>query len=168
MFTWQFMMLDYMRHIWILPLSTCSRSISTPCSDTKHDYDFLYNHRICVNSTHITLSCSDCNRIYVLDLNGKLKHSLCPDISFIMPSSPECKDEHSTKDGKLSWPHICQEDDDGAILVADRFNDRMLVLTAEGHWRRVRLSDKLKSPVGAVWMKGRLYVTNDRKLTMFK
>ena len=78
--------------------------------------------------------------------------------------------KHNTEGSRLYRPYICQEDDYGAVLVADKFNDRMLVLTAEGHWRRVRLSDKLQIPEGAVWWKGRLYVSTwrDNKLSMFQ
>ena len=139
------------------------RSISTPCTDTKHEYG-LYRHTICVNSTHIALSCRDCDTIYILDLHGKFKQSHGPAITLTMPSSSECEDS------KINYPYICQEDDNGTILVADTSNDRMLVLTAEGHWRRVKLNDDLQCPRSAVWWKGRLYVStwDDETITMFQ
>ena len=142
------------------------RSISTPCSDSKYDGD-LYDHTICVNSTGIRLSCWDCNMIYVLDAHGILKQTHGPRIT-IIPSS-NAASEHSMENSELTDPLICQEDDDGEVLLAEFSNNRILILTAEGHWRQVKLNCELQGPCSAVWWKCAFYVStyDDRKLTMF-
>ena len=139
-------------------------SISTPCSDSEHPHN-LHWHQICVKTDTIKLSCSNRNAIYFLDTLGKLKQLLGPQVSVT-----ESEGEHITEASKLLKPMICQEDDDGAVLVADMINDRMLVLTAEGQWRQVGLNVRLLWPRDAVLLGGRLYVSTwgDNILTMLE
>ena len=143
------------------------RSINTPCSDSKH-VDDLYGHTISVNSKRIRLSCFWQDRIYVLDPHGTLKETHGPRITII--ASPNEASEQSYELSELQRPLICQMNDDGEVLLADYLNDRMLIVTAEGHWRQVKLNGELQRPSDAVWWNGTLYVStwDDDKLTMFQ
>ena len=120
--------------------------------------------------THISISCWDTNKIYIVDKNGKLKQSYGPNIALANSPRSASDDESMQEDSSLNFSYICQIDDDGAMLVTDSFNDRLLLLTATGQWRRIQLSDELDEPIDAVWWRGRLYVSteDDDKLTMFE
>ena len=134
------------------------RTISTSCSKTMHFADW-YFHRIFVNSTHILPSCCNTNNISIFDIDGQVKQSYGPNIS--ITNRPEAS--------ILKCPYICQMNEDGALLVADEGNHRMLVLTSPGQWRRIQLSERLSHPCDAVWWRERLYVSTwgDSKITMF-
>ena len=140
-------------------------SISTPCNGTKH-YKDLHAHRLFVNEAEIKLSCANCNTIYILDTDGNLKQTHGPEIPIAVSSNSLSEGEHSY----LNRPLLCQEDYEGAVMVADFLNDRLFVLTAEGTWRNVRLNGTLDAPHDALWWQGRLYVGTfcDKKLTMFQ
>ena len=144
-------------------------SISTPCSKTKHVQNAHW-HRICVNTDEIKLSCFDLDSIYILETHGKFDQSYGPTITIIKSSRSESIGEPISEPSDLKQPIICQEDDDGALLVADRWNNRILILTAEGKWRQVRHNDWLWGPRDAVLWGGRLYVSTrlDNRLAMFK
>ena len=119
----------------------------------------------------IKLSCYHCYSIYIVDIHGYLKQTHGPSIPITKTSSSESAGEHITEVCYLARPMICQEDDDGAVLVADRWNDHILVLTSEGQWRRVRLAyDMLLRPRDAVFWGERLYVCtwDDDNLKMFE
>ena len=130
------------------------RSITPPCSDSKHEVD-LYDHIISVSSSGIKLSYWDFNKIYVLDPHGTLNETHSPHILPILSSTSAS--EYSTDHSKLNGPRICQQDDDGAVLVADFMNNRILILTSTGHWRQVKLNGELQRPNDAVWLNGTLY-----------
>ena len=140
-------------------------SISTPCSITKHELN-VHCHRICVDNEHIKLSCATFDTVYSIDTKGKLNRLHGPNISI----NTSFNSDHTTEASKLGTPMICQDNYNGTVLVADRLNDRLLVLTAERQWRRVRLNDRLLGPRDAVLWRGRLYVSTlgDDKLTIFQ
>ena len=154
--------------IHVYDCRTCERlrSITTPCSDSKHVDDF-YDHTISVNSRLITISCGRLCKIYVLDPHGTLNETHGPRITII--ASSDAASEHSMENSDLTDPLICQMGDNGALLVGDYSNNRILILTTEGNWRQVKLNAEMQRPCSAVWWKGALYVTTDydRKLTMF-
>ena len=103
-------------------------------------------------------------------MHGKLKQSYGPKITITNRPTSSVDNDDVSRESEFDIPYICQMDDDGALLVADRRNDRMLLLTSTRQWRRFQLSNKLDWPRDAVWWRGRLYVSTlgDDKLTMFE
>ena len=154
----------YDSHTW-----TKLRSIHTPCRDSKHN-DGIYRHTLCVNDSNIKCCCLNLNGIYILDTYGTVKTSRGPDINITQPPITGAESLHSKGTSRLNWPLICQEDDDGAVLVADWCNERLLVLSEAGLWLQVRLNHQLRWPRGGMWWQRRLYVSTleDKKLTMFE
>ena len=150
---------------------TCKqlRTIILPCSDPRYSID-EYWHPICAYSTHISLSCCDINRIFILDIDAKVKQSHRPEISITIRQNSSSNEENMQEDIILNGPYIYQMSDDGAMLVADRWNDRLLMLTATGQWRRIEPGDELRRPNDAVWWRGRLYVSTraEIKLTVLQ
>ena len=87
---------------------------------------------------------------------------------------PHNASEAANRDGsvrsRLLGPLLCQEDDEGNVLIADGLNRRLLLFTAECKWHDVTPVGGLKWPEGAVWLNGRLYVSSssDKSITMFE
>ena len=129
----------------------------------------MCDHRVCVNSSNIKLSCWDCNKIYILKRNFTLTKSYGPDITVQSTLSNAPKDKSLSKASKLIWPRICQEDDDGAVLMTDS-NNGLLALSTTGQWSKMKLNSELLWPRCAISWGGRLYVSTwvDEKLTMFQ
>ena len=63
--------------------------------------------------------------------------------------------------GVLHGPRLCQVDAEGSVLVADSYNQRLQVMSADGTWSVVDLDDRtLSFPRTALWMNESLYVAN--------
>ena len=75
-------------------------------------------------------------------------------------------DRGSEAAGDLNEPYLCQEDDEGAMLIADYGNDRIQVLDKWRSWSIVKMNTTVNGPNGAVYVNGTLYVVslNDSKL----
>ena len=116
----------------------------------------------------MNLSCFDLDYICILDTQGNLKQTHSPRITFISSYGSESEEEEVTDDINLTMPKICQKDDDGAVLVVDESNHSLLIMTAGGQRRRVRLNSRLRWPHDAVYWEDRLYVSNLVKLTMME
>ena len=126
-------------------------------------------HTITVSSPHIKICCFETDRLITLTLDGIVKSVHGPEIDVIDDSS-----EAASRDGTvkrwLSNPYLCQEDDDGNLLITDGVNDRLLLFTAECKWHDVTPVGGLKWPRGALWLNRRLYIGNidDSCITMFE
>ena len=75
-------------------------------------------------------------------------------------------DRGSEAAGDLNEPYLCQEDDEGAMLIADYGNGRIQVLDKWRNWSIVKMQTAVNGPNGAVYVNGTLYVIslNDSKL----
>ena len=69
--------------------------------------------------------------------------------------------------GVLCGSRLCQVDVDGSALVADRNNDRLQVMRADGTWSVVDLDQPVSYPAGAVWCNASLYVANYEYISRF-
>ena len=120
-------------------------------------------HRFSVMRGDITLSvqndqivvCSAAkNRIEVYSMSGKLQRSYGKKGG----SSP----------GHLDDPIVCNDDDDGNLLVADYYNNRLQVMSQQGEFSIVALSPRPCYPAGAALHESSLFVTSRDKKTISK
>ena len=88
----------------------------------------------------------------------------------IIDDSHEAASRGRTVKSRLRGPRLCQEDDEGNVLIADYANNRLLMFTSDCKWYDVTPGGDLNSPNGAVWLSGRLYVSSwvDKSITMFE
>ena len=70
--------------------------------------------------------------------------------------------------GQFSWPYVCYADDDGNVLIADCYNERLQVMNKQGEFSVLRLQPYVSQPRSAVLFKGHLYVTSFDKKTVSK
>ena len=61
-------------------------------------------------------------------------------------------------EAELDIPHVCTIDDEGAILLADKNNNRLLVRDKAEKWHTIDVQPPLKRPHSAVLHNGKLYV----------
>ena len=60
--------------------------------------------------------------------------------------------------GRLWCPLLCHGDDDGDVLIADRWSERLQVLHSYGHFSIVEMNAAYEwQPESAVYIPGRLY-----------
>ena len=75
----------------------------------------------------------------------------------------------SEKAGHFSGLYVCDEDDAGSVLIADRWNDELQVMTASrGTFRIVSLEPKVEQPRAAVLFNGDLYVTSCATKSLYR
>ena len=70
--------------------------------------------------------------------------------------------------GQLDWPYICADDDDGSVLIADRRNNRLQVMSEQGEFGVLQLQPPVSSPCSAVLIKNQLYVKPDWCIQLIK
>ena len=70
--------------------------------------------------------------------------------------------EGSGDAGQLSDPFICDEDEDGSVLFADQYNDRLQVMTEEGKFSLLQLQPPVEEPKSAALFNNHLYVTSSK------
>ena len=120
-------------------------------------------HRFSVMRGNITLRvrkdqimvCSAAkNRIAVYSMNGEL----------------ECtygKKGYSSS-GHVYDPIICNDDDDGSVLIADRYNNRLQVMSPCRVFSIVMLEPSVQWPVGAALYENSLFVTSSAAKIIYK
>ena len=62
---------------------------------------------------------------------------------------------------------LCQEDDDGAMLVADCLNDRLQVMDGRQMSSIVNMHPAVYRPRGAVYVNDVIYVISDREKKLY-
>ena len=150
-----------------------SQRFMTPCADsllTKDDKD-RHRHTLAITNTRILVCCYVNHRIYEFSHLGELTDTRGR-------SCDECRDSDVTRDdryghfvypaGVLCNPVICHADAEGTVLVADRGNHRLQVLTSDGAWKIVQISHELNLPQAALCFDRRFVVdSKDEKLIIF-
>ena len=68
--------------------------------------------------------------------------------------------------GQLNWPFI--SDDDGSVLIADRKNDRLQVMSEQGEFSVLQLQPPVSGRCSAVLFNNQLYVTSDHNRAIYK
>ena len=63
--------------------------------------------------------------------------------------------------GQLYNPYILDDDDDGSVLIADRNNHRLQVMSEQWKFNVIQLQPPVSRPDGAVLINNKLYVTSD-------
>ena len=66
--------------------------------------------------------------------------------------------------GQLSSPVISNDDDDGSVLIADRDNNRLQVMSEQGEFSVLQLQPSVSEPRSAALFDNRLYVTSSPML----
>ena len=62
--------------------------------------------------------------------------------------------------GELQYPKLCQEDSEGALLVADVDNHRLQLFDKRRKWSIVDVKPKIRCPARAVYVDNTLYVVD--------
>ena len=60
--------------------------------------------------------------------------------------------------GELQYPSLCQQDSEGALLVADHDNHRLQLLGKNHKWSIVDMGPELKGPERAMYVDDALFV----------
>lgn len=73
-------------------------------------------------------------------------------------------------EGQLCDSLICDTDSDMSVLIADRTNNQLQVMTRDGQFKVVDLPATVRKPRSAVFVNNCLYVTewNNRRLVLIK
>ena len=61
--------------------------------------------------------------------------------------------------GQLNFPFICADDDDGSVLIADRYNDRLQVMSEQGEFSVLQLQPPVTLLTRAMLFNNQLYVS---------
>ena len=117
---------------------------------------------------HINVSCRLSNKLIKLNLRGRVKSTQSLPIK-VKTDSQDAVNREREETSHLSCPMLCQEDNNGNVLIADEFNNRLLVLTDDGVWHDVTPDHSFERPTGALWLNGCLYVSSgcNTSITMF-
>ena len=116
-------------------------------------------------SSYVTLSvrndvitCCDVtdDTVKVYSLSGELRHT------FAVASA------NDGDVGALKGALICDDDDDGSVLIANSGNNQLLVMNDRGAFRALQLQPPVERPRGAVYVNGHLYVTSEKDKTISK
>ena len=99
-----------------------------------------------ISNTAITICSENENKICTMNQAGNVLH-------IYGTSGSEAADE-------LEYPSLCQEDDDGTLLVADYGNDRFQVRNKQGEWSIVIMEPAVKWPSWAAYVNGVVYVVS--------
>ena len=70
--------------------------------------------------------------------------------------------------GQLNLPYISDDDDDGSVLIADQFNDRLQVMSEQGEFSVLQLQPPVSCPRSAVQLNNQLYVTSEQNNVIYK
>ena len=70
--------------------------------------------------------------------------------------------------GHFCFPYICADDDDGSVLIADRNNCRLQVMSEQGEFSVLQLQPPVSVPSSAVLFNNQLYVTSDWDKSLIK
>ena len=72
--------------------------------------------------------------------------------------------------GKLDWPYLCCMDGEGAVLLADYYNERLQVLSSDRTWSGVHMKPGVIAPRSALLFRDKLFVTSwdDKKLSCYE
>ena len=62
--------------------------------------------------------------------------------------------------GQLRYPVICDGDADGSVLIVDRGNDRLQVMSEQGEFSGLQLHPPVPLLINAVLFNNQLYVTS--------
>ena len=63
--------------------------------------------------------------------------------------------------GQVNSPYIYDDDDDGSVLIADRNNDRLQVMSEQGEFSVLQLEPPVTRPIRAELCNNRLYVLSN-------
>ena len=130
-------------------------------------HNLCIDHTLSVTEQHIKVCCSNRNILIILDHNVNVKAMHGPQIDITEYSREEVSHNEPVI-SMLSCPYLCQDDNEGNILVADCDNNRLLMYNAEGHVYNVTPQGILDNPKCAVYFNQRLYVGNlCRTIAMF-
>ena len=123
-----------------------------------------------VTDERILVCCSDNRKLYAINHSGEL-------LQIYGRSKREATDddiiEHTRfgepvyGPGVLDNPCLCQVDDDGSALVAEKFENILKVMRADGTWSVVQIHQALSRPKGAVWCNASLYIANNGNIVRF-
>ena len=88
----------------------------------------------------------------------------------VQNNSREAANQYGLLRNRLRSPYLCQEDDEGNVLIADWAHDRLFLFTADCKWHDVTPNGGLKRPIGALSLNRRLYVISllNKSITMFE
>ena len=70
--------------------------------------------------------------------------------------------------GELSCSAICADDEEGSVLIADRDNNRLQVMSEKGEFTVLQLQPPVTEPCSAVVFNDKLYVTSDDNKKIYK
>ena len=70
--------------------------------------------------------------------------------------------------GRLDCPYISDDDDDGRVLIADRNNNRLQVMSEQGEVSVLQLQPPVTSPLRAVLFKNHVFVASWDKKAIYK
>ena len=62
---------------------------------------------------------------------------------------------------QLYCPYISDDDDDGSVLIADQYNDRLQVMSEQGEFSVLQLQPPAKWPRSAVLFNNQLYISSN-------
>ena len=97
--------------------------------------------------------------------NNQLK--CCSDVDDsikVYSLSGELLQTHGTSgrgDAGLYSPYISDDDDDGSVLIADRLNNRLQVMSEQGEFSVLQSQPRVSGPSSAVLFNNQLYVMSD-------
>ena len=142
------------------------RKMSSPCCP-EESYS---PHTLHISDDRILLCCWRKDKLQVLSHSGELlqnhgrsrREATEDDIT-----GKTATGEPVYGPGVLWNPCLCQVDDEGSVLVADCWNDRLQVMRADGTWSVVEIDQAVNRPNGAVWCNGSLYVAYDGNIGRF-
>ena len=60
--------------------------------------------------------------------------------------------------GVLRVPYVCRSDADNSVLIADRDDNRLQVMRADGQWSVVELGERIDNPRAALWWNHEFFV----------
>ena len=70
--------------------------------------------------------------------------------------------------GRLKYPYICTDDDDGSVLIADCQNNRLQVMSEQGEFSVLQLQPPVSQPRIAILFNNQLYMTSFWGQTLLK
>ena len=137
------------------------------------------------------MCCWDMSTLIILSADGVFKSKHGPEIEVIEDPRELAKSTHGGTDGdttedftgettnqrevcksELNGPHMCQEDNKGNMLIADCYNNRLLMFTSECKFLHVKAAygEFNRWPKDALLLNERLYVSSfrDESITLFE
>ena len=142
------------------------REIPTPCCSAED----LSGHTLEITDDRILLCCFRKGKLHVLSHSGELLHThgrSRREATKVDIVGQTMSGQPVYGPGVLQWPRLCQVDDEGSVLVADCWNDRLQVMRADGTWRVVDLDQPVSDPRGVALCKASLYVAGKYNIARF-